>query len=118
MTTTATANVADASPQRPHVATSGRPLRGAAASVSRSSMTRGLLYSSRPMRGQSPGLALALAIAAAGSACKRAAVSQVDAGAAGGSLGPEGANQVLARVGERAITLGDYVAALEHMDEF
>ncbi len=66
-----------------------------------------------------PGVtALALAIAAAGSPCKRAAVSQVDAGASGGSLGPEGANQVLARVGERAITLGDYVAALEHMDEF
>jgi peptidyl-prolyl cis-trans isomerase C len=34
------------------------------------------------------------------------------------SLTPEQANQVLARVGEKTITLGDYVAALEHMDQF
>jgi peptidyl-prolyl cis-trans isomerase C len=40
-----------------------------------------------------------------------------DAGAAG-RLTPEQARQVLARVGERVITLGDYAAALERMDPF
>jgi parvulin-like peptidyl-prolyl isomerase len=34
------------------------------------------------------------------------------------SLTAEQAKQVLARVGDRVITLGDYVAALEHMDQF
>jgi peptidyl-prolyl cis-trans isomerase C len=34
------------------------------------------------------------------------------------SLTPEQAKQVLARVGDKTITLGDYVAALEHMDQF
>jgi len=33
-------------------------------------------------------------------------------------LTPEQAAQVLARVGDRTITLGDYAAALEHMDQF
>lgn len=40
-----------------------------------------------------------------------------DAGAAG-SLTPEQASQVLAQVGERSITLGDFAAALERMDPF
>jgi peptidyl-prolyl cis-trans isomerase C len=39
-----------------------------------------------------------------------------DAGSAG--LTPEQAQQVLARVGQRTITLGDYAAALERMDPF
>ena len=34
------------------------------------------------------------------------------------SLTPEQAKQVLAKVGDKDITLGDYVAALEHMDQF
>lgn len=34
------------------------------------------------------------------------------------SLTAEQAKQVLARVGDKTITLGDYVAALEHMDQF
>jgi peptidyl-prolyl cis-trans isomerase C len=34
------------------------------------------------------------------------------------SLTPEQAAQVLAKVGDTTITLGDYVAALEHMDQF
>ncbi len=34
------------------------------------------------------------------------------------SLTPEQANQVLAKVGDKTITLGDYTAALEHMDQF
>jgi peptidyl-prolyl cis-trans isomerase C len=40
-----------------------------------------------------------------------------DAGAQGG-LTPEQAGQVLATVGERTITLGDFAAALERMDPF
>jgi hypothetical protein len=39
-------------------------------------------------------------------------------GTASGALTPEQAAQVLARVGERTITLGDFQAALEHMDQF
>jgi DNA-directed RNA polymerase subunit F len=38
--------------------------------------------------------------------------------APGGGLTPEQAAQVLARVGERTITLGEFVAALRHMDQF
>jgi peptidyl-prolyl cis-trans isomerase C len=38
--------------------------------------------------------------------------------AATSSLTPEQAAKVLARVGDETITLGDYVAALEHMDQF
>lgn len=34
------------------------------------------------------------------------------------SLTPQQAAQVLAKVGDETITLGDYVAALEHMDQF
>lgn len=34
------------------------------------------------------------------------------------SLTPEQAKQTLARVGDETITLGDYAAALEHMDQF
>jgi parvulin-like peptidyl-prolyl isomerase len=34
------------------------------------------------------------------------------------SLSPEQASKVLAKVGDRSITLGEYVAALEHMDQF
>ena len=41
-----------------------------------------------------------------------------DAGAAAERLTPEQASQVLARVGDRTITLGDYAAALERMDPF
>ncbi len=46
---------------------------------------------------------------------KPAVVSAADAGA---SLSPERAAQVLAKVGDRTITLGDYAAALERMDPF
>ncbi|MGH7296990.1 MAG: peptidylprolyl isomerase [Polyangiaceae bacterium] len=45
--------------------------------------------------------------------------AQADAaGTASGELTPEQAAQVLARVGDRVITLGDFEAALEHMDQF
>lgn len=51
--------------------------------------------------------------------CNEPAVA-VDAGdhAQTSSLTPEQAAKVLAKVGESTITLGDYVAALEHMDQF
>jgi peptidyl-prolyl cis-trans isomerase C len=63
------------------------------------------------------GVALALA------GCKEKAL---DAGSADGSaahrtsdqLTAEDSAKVLAKVGDRTITLGDYVAALEHMDQF
>ncbi len=67
-------------------------------------------------------LALALALSALQLGCDACsgsagtAASSPDAGQAG--LSPERAAQVLARVGTRAITLGDYAAALERMDPF
>ncbi|MDB4943796.1 MAG: Peptidyl-prolyl cis-trans isomerase PpiD [Labilithrix sp.] len=71
----------------------------------------------------SAGAALVLALALALAGCK-----SCDSGAGGGgddgghaqatSLTPEQARQVLARVGDETITLGDYAAALEHMDQF
>jgi parvulin-like peptidyl-prolyl isomerase len=42
----------------------------------------------------------------------------VDAGMHVTSLTPEQAAKVLAKVGDRTITLGEYAAALEHMDQF
>src|SRR5271165_4121022 len=68
-------------------------------------------------------LALASAVASAGcSSCQSASSAgplQTDAAVvASGTLTPEQAAQVLARVGERTITLGDFEAALEHMDQF
>ena len=36
----------------------------------------------------------------------------------GRSISPEQASKVLAKVGDHVITLGDFVAALEHMDQF
>lgn len=49
--------------------------------------------------------------------------SNVDVADSGGheqptSLTPEQAKQTLAKVGDETITLGDYAAALEHMDQF
>jgi peptidyl-prolyl cis-trans isomerase C len=67
------------------------------------------------------GRAGALAFAMTAAACSRPAASTAepfDGGAGVGTLSPEQASQVLARVGERTITLGDYVAALQHMDQF
>jgi peptidyl-prolyl cis-trans isomerase C len=62
----------------------------------------------------------ALALALAGcKACDRGG-AHPDAGdhAQPESLTPEQAAKVLARVGDKTITLGDYAAALEHMDQF
>jgi DNA-directed RNA polymerase subunit F len=70
-----------------------------------------------------------LALGVGGAACSHsseAVVASVDAGAVGtagaagsaAALTPAEAAQVLARVGDHTITLGDYVAALEHLDQF
>src|SRR5580698_11506370 len=50
--------------------------------------------------------------------CRKPTSEQADAGAAMGGLTPEQSSQVLARVGDRTLTVGHYVAALEHMDQF
>ena len=52
--------------------------------------------------------------------CDKAPVTdEVDGGhARPSSLTPEQAKQTLAKVGDETITLGDYAAALEHMDQF
>lgn len=44
--------------------------------------------------------------------------SSTDGGSKSSQLTPEQSAKVLARVGDVTITLGDYVAALEHMDQF
>jgi DNA-directed RNA polymerase subunit F len=66
------------------------------------------------------GLALALVTAAAG--CNQKSLEEqakiANAGAGPGGLTVAEASKVLARVGERTITLGDYAAALERMNEF
>lgn len=69
--------------------------------------------------------AACLAAAALASGCStcndRALDVAADAGAghhASASLTPEQAAKVLAKVGDKTITLGDYVATLEHMDQF
>ncbi len=63
--------------------------------------------------------ALALAMMAWGCSKPSASTARpIDGGAATGALSPEEASQVLAHVGDRTITLGDYVAALQHMDQF
>jgi peptidyl-prolyl cis-trans isomerase C len=68
--------------------------------------------------------AAALAGLASASGCKScdngSSVDAVDAGRHENptSLTPEQAKQTLAKVGDETITLGDYAAALEHMDQF
>lgn len=49
---------------------------------------------------------------------KALVVADADAGTKSSQLTPEQSAKVLARVGDVTITLGDYVAALEHMDQF
>jgi hypothetical protein len=74
----------------------------------------------RIVRGCAAGLAAAAALLAC-AGCKKTpaqAGDGVDAGAQAGELTPEQAAKVIARVGDRTITVGSYVAALEHMDSF
>ncbi len=63
--------------------------------------------------------ALALALnSVAISGCKSAPQRQADAGASPGGISPEKAAQVLARVGDRTITVGEYLAVIGHIDQF
>jgi parvulin-like peptidyl-prolyl isomerase len=64
-------------------------------------------------------LALAsLTVACSGCKSSSSGPSVDAAGTASGELTPGQAAQVLAHVGDRVITLGDFEAALEHMDQF
>ncbi|MFO0610979.1 MAG: peptidylprolyl isomerase [Polyangiaceae bacterium] len=57
-------------------------------------------------------------VAAVAVACSDPPKSTPDAGAAPGGLTEEQAARVLARIGDRTITLGDFAAALDRMDQF
>jgi peptidyl-prolyl cis-trans isomerase C len=75
-----------------------------------------------PLRAVRAGLLLAGLLAGLATGCDGCSdderpASAPDAGVAR-QLSPAQASQVLARVGERTITLGDYAAALERMDPF
>jgi DNA-directed RNA polymerase subunit F len=69
--------------------------------------------------GRAAALFVLLATAAHCSSCKHPE-EKTGGEAAAGPLGltPEEASQVLARVGDRTITVGDYATALAHMDQF
>lgn len=66
--------------------------------------------------------AVALIVAASLAGCKEKALEKssraVDAGEAPGGLTPQQAALVLARVGDRDITLGEFAATLDRMDQF
>jgi parvulin-like peptidyl-prolyl isomerase len=76
----------------------------------------------RSVTGTLASIALVAACALAVGGCKSCGGDDgaADAGdhATSTSLTPEQARQPLATVGDRTITLGDYAAALEHMDQF
>lgn len=63
-------------------------------------------------------LGLGLGLSVAGCSSCNSKPSGTDAGASTSSLSAEQAARVLVKVGDRTITLGDYVAVLEHMDQF
>src|SRR5947207_2178327 len=66
-------------------------------------------------------LGVALAAALASVACNEKALDRArrgDGGVIPGGLTAEQAALVVAKVGDRAITLGDYAATLERMDQF
>ena len=68
-----------------------------------------------------PWACLPFALAAATVACSRGKdtrLEQRETSNAASGLTSQQSGQVLARVGERVITVGDYVAAVEHMDAF
>jgi peptidyl-prolyl cis-trans isomerase C len=69
------------------------------------------------LAGSMAGLALVVGTFACSNSSGPSALS-ADAGAASGELSPAEAAQVLARVGDHTITLGDYAGALQHMDQF
>ncbi len=64
-------------------------------------------------------LLAALAALAGCKSCDNGSAENTDSGhAQSTSLTPKQAEQTLAKVGDEVITLGDYAAALEHMDQF
>jgi parvulin-like peptidyl-prolyl isomerase len=64
-------------------------------------------------------LAFVLVASLSGAACnEKALAKRGDAGVLPGGLTAEQAALVVAKVGDRAITLGDYAATLERMDQF
>jgi len=70
----------------------------------------------RVVRPRAVVLAVALVLGAC-SGCGKSA-PKTDAGTTANGLTPEQSAQVLAKVGDRTLTLGEYVAVLEHMDQF
>jgi peptidyl-prolyl cis-trans isomerase C len=65
--------------------------------------------------------AVALALSGAAGCNDKALQSSANADAGkrlGSAITPEQATKVLAKVGDHTITLGDFVAAIEHMDQF
>jgi DNA-directed RNA polymerase subunit F len=70
----------------------------------------------RVVRPRAVVLAVALVLGGCSSCGKSA--PKTDAGTTAHGLTPEQSAQVLARVGDRTLTLGEYVAVLEHMDQF
>jgi parvulin-like peptidyl-prolyl isomerase len=66
----------------------------------------------------STALLLALATALSGGCKNHSDVADGGGLAVSDALAPDQAARVLAKVGDRTITLGDYEAALEHMDQF
>jgi len=81
---------------------------------------RGACYIGRSMRSLGRKARILAALGALVAGCNDHAVTQPapDAGPAAAGLSPEQAGRVLAKVGERVITLGDFAASLERMDQF
>ena len=137
MAVNATATPTELAAQRVHVATEGRPRAARFAGSDSSAMAAVPIRHRRggplPRRGKArfsrsnsssharsvvSASLVALAALAGCSGCKGKSTSAaVDATPAGG-LTPEQAAQVLARVGEHTITLGEFAAAIDHMDQF
>jgi parvulin-like peptidyl-prolyl isomerase len=66
-----------------------------------------------------PAAVFALVLPACGGCNEKALVTEGDGGhRTSSSLTPEQAAKVLAKVGDKTITLGDYAAAIDHMDNF
>lgn len=65
-------------------------------------------------------VALAALLAAFTAGCDEAPIKQasLEAGATAGGLSPEQASRIVAKVGDKTITLGDFAQALERMDQF
>jgi peptidyl-prolyl cis-trans isomerase C len=61
---------------------------------------------------------LALAVSACNDRALKEDGAALDAGRSSAVITPEQAAKVLAHVGDHTITLGDFVASLEHMDQF